>query len=304
MKPRDPQLSKLVEMQNPQKVLDEVKTIIFMVFSRFDFEPVNRLFKDVVKLFNGEYPGYRACSTHYHDLKHTTDAMLATTRLIHGAILHGEKISQNGAKLGIISSLMHDTGYIQKRSDRLGTGGKYTLTHIERSIEFMDKYFKKNNFSENDMENCRDILHCTGFKTNIREMQFKSKETEILGKILGTADLIGQIADRTYLEKLPFLYHEFKEANVAMYSSELDLFEKTLAFYDLTQKRLASELGGVNCFNIYHFKKRWHIDRDLYADAIEKNMEYLRYILKNRQKGHRNFLRREHYPQLLEKEGL
>ena len=66
MKPRETQLSKLVDMQNPQKVLDEVKTIIFMVFNRFDFEPVNRLFKDMVKLFNGEYPGYRACSTHYH----------------------------------------------------------------------------------------------------------------------------------------------------------------------------------------------------------------------------------------------
>ena len=304
MKPREAQLSKLVDMQNPQKVLDEVKIIVFMVFNRFDFEPVNRLFKDLIKLFQGEYPGYRACSTLYHDLKHTTDAMLAATRLIHGVILHGEKISQKGAALGIISSMLHDTGYIQKRGDNIGTGGKYTLVHIERSIEFMDKYFRENNFSEDDVGSCRDILHCTGFKTKINEIQFKSKETEILGKILGTADLIGQLADRTYLEKLPFLYHEFKEANVKMYASELDLFEKTLAFYDFSQQRLATELGGINRFNIHHFKKRWQIDKDLYADAIEKNMRYLRYILKNRHKGLRSFLRREHYPQLLEEKGL
>ena len=301
MKPNELQLSKFVDMQNPQKVLAEVKTIVFMIYKRFDFKPVNRLFNDIVKLFDGDYPDYRACSTDFHDLKHTTDAMLATTRLIHGAILQGEEISQNGTALGIISSLLHDTGYIQKRGDDSGTGGKYTLVHIERSIEFMDKYFTKNNISNDEFEKCETILHCTGFKTHINDIQFKSKETEILGKILGTADLLGQMDDRTYLEKLPFLYHEFKEANVDMYSSELDLFEKTLDFVDISQKRIAAELGGVNRFSIHHFKRRWDIDKDLYADAIEKNMKYLKYILQNREKGHRSFLRREGYPQLLKK---
>jgi len=304
MNPHKFEIAKLVDTQNPQQVLDEVKTIVSMVFTRFDFEPVNRVFNDILKLFGGEYRGYRACSTEYHDLKHTTDATLATTRLIHGAVVNSEKYSQKGALLGIISSLLHDTGYIQKCGDDSGTGGKYTLVHIERSIDFMHKYFRKNNFSKDDFEICRNILRCTGFKTKINEIRFKSKETEILGKILGTADLLGQMADRTYLEKLPFLYYEFKEAKMDMYSSELDLFEKTLEFYDFTQKRFDTELGGVNRFSIRHFEKRWNIARDLYADAIEKNMNYLEHILKDRQKGHRSFLRRGRYPQLLEKSGL
>jgi bifunctional pyridoxal-dependent enzyme with beta-cystathionase and maltose regulon repressor activities len=81
-----PQLSRLVDMSDPHRVFDEVKTILSMSFSEFDFETLNRVFEDVVRLFRGEYPGYRECTTEYHDLKHTTDTFMAMTRLIHGAL--------------------------------------------------------------------------------------------------------------------------------------------------------------------------------------------------------------------------
>jgi hypothetical protein len=107
------------------------------------------------------------------------------------------------------------------------------------------------------------------------------------------------MADRTYLEKLPFLYHEFREANIDTYSSVMDLFEKSLDFYATTRKRFAEELGGVNRFARPHFKNRWNIDRDLYADAIEKNMAYLKHVLKNREKDLPSLLRRGGYLKFL-----
>ena len=136
MKADQVQISELVGMEDPHSVLDEVEHIVFTIFPEFDFEPVNRAFGDVVKLFRGEYPGYRKCNTEYHDLKHTTDAMLAMMRLTHGAILRGEALCQKHVTLGLLSSLFHDTGYIQTSDDDLGTGAKYTLVHIQRSIEF------------------------------------------------------------------------------------------------------------------------------------------------------------------------
>jgi len=51
------QISRLVDTEDPQSVLDEVEHIVFRIFPEFDFEPVNRAFGDVVKLFRGEYPG-------------------------------------------------------------------------------------------------------------------------------------------------------------------------------------------------------------------------------------------------------
>lgn len=298
------QISQLINTENPQSVLNEVKTIVLMIFPEFNFEPVKRVFEDVVKLFRGEYPGYRKCNTEYHDLKHATDATLAMIRLIHGATLQGEAFGQKNITLGLISTLLHDAGYIQTLDDDSGTGAKYTLVHIQRSIEFMDKYFRGKNFSRGDFENCCDILECTGLNTKINEIKFKSREIELLGKMLGTADLLGQMSDRTYLEKLLFLFYEFREGNVTGYTSELDLLKKTPKFYDITKNRFASELGSVNRYLIYHFKKRWNIDRDLYEDAIEKSRNYLESILKNHEKEYRKHLRRGGIVKKLEEKGI
>ena len=38
-----------------------------------------------------------------------------------------------------MSALMHDIGYIQEQSEQ-GTGGQYTLEHVERSAAFFERY--------------------------------------------------------------------------------------------------------------------------------------------------------------------
>ncbi|NVM25221.1 MAG: hypothetical protein HWN70_04800, partial [Desulfobacterales bacterium] len=74
------QLSRIVNMEDPQSVFDEVRAIVLMMFQEFDFETLDRVFGDIVRLFRGEYPGYRKCTTQYHDLKHATDTFLAMAR--------------------------------------------------------------------------------------------------------------------------------------------------------------------------------------------------------------------------------
>jgi hypothetical protein len=112
------------------------------------------------------------------------------------------------------------------------------------------------------------------------------------------------MADRIYLEKLLFLFYEFKEGGVMGYDNELDLLKKTIDFYTMTQKRFAIELGGVNEYMRYHFKARWNLDRDLYMEAIEKNISYLQYVLKNHEKDYRDHLRRGSMVKKLDKKRL
>ncbi len=100
------------------------------------------------------------------------------------------------------------------------------------------------------------------------------------------------MADRTYLEKLLFLFYEFKEGGVMGYDNELDLLKKTIDFYAMTQKRVAHELDSVNEYIRYHFKARWNLDRDLYMEAIENNINYLKFLLENHEKDYRDHLRR------------
>ncbi|MBU1183205.1 MAG: hypothetical protein ABIJ52_03465 [Pseudomonadota bacterium] len=285
-------VSQLVDLSDHQQVLEEVQIITRLISPSFDFKYVIKVFWDVETLFRGEYPGYRACNTEYHDIRHTHQVLLGILRLMHGAFISGIRFSEKEINIGLIGSMMHDTGYIQKSSDETGTGAKYTMIHIQRSIGFIQKYFAGNAYFEDSIPDFTDILNCTGLTTMTPEIKFSSSNVALLGKMLGTADLLGQMSDRLYLEKLLFLYLEFHEAGIKGFTSEFNLLEKTIGFYEMTQKRLADELGGVKDYAIHHFRERWHIDRDLYVDAINNNIEYLKKLLIDHPDDYLSFLRR------------
>ncbi len=274
------QLSKFVNMYDPHCVFDEVKTVLCMAYPNIGLELLTRVFRDITDLFHGKYNGYQHCNTKYHDLHHTSDAFLAMARLVHGAILEKEKISEEYAILALITTLMHDVGYIQTDDDITGTGAKYTEVHVDRSIKFMEKYFEKNAFPKEQIKTCSDMLLCTGVHAKIDDIKFSTREAELLGKMLGTADLVGQMSDRTYIEKLPFLFHEFRESNINIYKNELDLIIKTVDFYHTIKIRLAKDFGNVISFFPAHFKARYGISKNLYEEAIKSNMKHLKNHIK------------------------
>jgi len=285
----------LIDMEDPLSVLEEVKSILFLVFPQFDFDPLKFVFEDVVRLFMGQYPGYQECTTDYHDLEHTTDTFLAMARLVHGATVAEQRFSPRGVTLGLVTALLHDTGYIQTLDNGAGTGGKYTTVHIDRSIEFLEKYLK-GQASPQEIEYCNAILKCSGLEVDFDGIYFVSREHKTLGKMLGTADLMGQMANRAYLEKLLFLYHEFNEAGIPGLESELALLKNTPGFFEATMARIRHEFGNVHNYMLPHFETRWHIKKDLYQLAATNNIRYLEIILKDHQKNYRDQLRRRILP--------
>jgi hypothetical protein len=290
MGPEEVKLKRLTYLEDPLDFLKESEKIVFLMFPQFDFSLIRRVFADIERLFSGKYPGYRGCTTRYHDLNHTLHCFLLTARLIHGAFVNGIVFKEEDVVLGLISALMHDTGYIQLVGDRTGTGGKYTLVHVERSIEVMEKYFNNNRLELKDFMFCRDCVKCTKINIKIKNIQFKSYEHEILGKILVTDDLIGQMADRHYLIKLPFLYEELKEGGVSIFTNDLDLFKATPGFWEFTKKRFITEYGNVDRYLRDHFRVRWGIDQDLDREAIERNIKYLKFILDHHEADYRGYI--------------
>ena len=283
-------LKTLAYLEGPLEFLEETEKIVSLMFPQFDFYSIRKVFADIKKLYSGKNPEYRRCNTGYHDLNHTMHCFVVMAKIMHGAFINGIIFTKKYVTLGLISALMHDTGYIQSKEDRTGTGGKYTLSHIERSIEFMEKYFKAKSYSLSDFIFCRDCLRCTGINVNIKEIQFESHEHEIIGKILGTADLIGQMADKKYLEKLTFLYEEFREGGVPCFNSELDLIKATPDFWELTKQRFVTEFGNVESYLRDHFKDSLGIDRDLLREVIERNMRYLKFIMEYHEANYRRYL--------------
>ena len=141
----------------------------------------------------------------------------------------------------------------------------------------MKKYLSSKNFSPVDLEDCSNCIQATILSLPVKDIQFRSEEIKILGQIVGAADLLAQMADRNYLEKLLLLFQEFEEAGIPGFDSELELLQKTEDFYNfVAQKRLSDDLGGVSSSMLFHFKSRWETDRDLYEESISKNIEYLK----------------------------
>ena len=289
---KDIQLYNLIPIDSPQAVLDEVISIHALISPEFDTAPVTSAFNMTVNLYRGKYPGYRSCNTEYHDLNHTVETFLAMARLIHGAVLDGEIFTNSHITLGLITALLHDAGYIQEEHDQEGTGSKYTTTHVQRSMEFLERHGSELGLSYEEINAGRAIILCTDLAVDISSIVFTSVKVELLGKMLGSADLLAQMADRTYLEKLLFLYPEFKEAGVGDYESEVDLLQKTLGFYDFIAQRLKTTLDATDRFMNSHFRSRWEIKENLYRVAIENQRNYLKQILEIQDSDPRDHLRR------------
>lgn len=286
-------MTDLVDMDNHEEIFNEVKIILKLIDPQFDFIHIDKAYSIVNTLFNGGYPGFRGCNTEYHDLFHTNEIMLAMTRLIHGAMIEGVDLTEKHINLGVISALMHDTGYIQRAGDKTGTGAKYTMSHIQRSVDFTRLVYGNDPYFSGESRNFSNILFCTGLNTRVGDIHFSSPQMKLLGQMLGTADLMGQMADRHYLEKLLHLYSEFVEGKVPGFESEYDLLKKTTGFYEVTKKRFADELGGVSRYAISHFRVRWRKDEDLYGEQITRNIAYLEWVLDKYPSDYRKHFRRK-----------
>jgi hypothetical protein len=284
------QLALILDCEKPEAVINEVQTIFFHSYKLESFEKIESAFTQICSLFNGTFKGYRGCNTEYHDLKHTLDAFLATARLIDGRNLTSGILNERKSVNILLAALLHDTGYIQDDFDNEGTGAKYTAVHVKRSIEFTEKNASRLQLSETDISEISSFIACTGLKSDY--ISTLSGEDRLGGSILGTADLIGQMSDRAYLEKLLFLYYEFSEAGMEGFDTTFDILRKTLAFYESTMDRLDNPLMKCYDFAQHHFKSRIGMDENLYMTAIEKQMDYLKSIINDESTNFRNKLKR------------
>jgi len=284
--------SNLLSMDSNQEVLEEVLYILSLFSPYFDTKPVSDAFTTTVKLFKGIYPGYRASNTEYHDLRHTTDTLLAMARLTHGAVLNGMSLTDRNICVGLIAALLHDSGYVQEEHDKEGTGAKYTVNHVQRSMDLLEYLGAEFKLTGKEIIAGRMMIQCTDLAEDVTTIIFPGAEIELLSKLLGAADLLAQMADRMYLEKLLFLYRELKEAGVGGYADEVDLLKRTVGFYDFIARRLEILLNGNDRFMISHFESRWQINENLYQKSIERQRNYLKHILKKSDSDPLDYLKR------------
>lgn len=264
---------------DPQIVWEKLTAIILRVNPDYDFTLIRAVYDDVQRLFRGEYPGYSPIKTLYHDQAHTLEVLLCGVRLLHGVHVSGERLTDEEVTLIMLAILMHDVGYAQRKGEESGTGAQYTQTHVQRGIEFMRHYFAERQWPERVVRVVTEMILGTEHNRPFGRIEFQDERSCMLARIVATADITGQMADRIYLEKLLFLYLEFKEAKFGSYQSMYDLLCQTNRFYEMTREKLDGSLGGIYKKLEFHFKDTMGIARNYYQESIEKNMAYLSKVI-------------------------
>ena len=275
-----------INTTDPDAVTREVCGIYENLYQKAEPGKIGQAFEDVTLLYRGEYPGYHACDTSYHDIQHVLDVTLAMARLMNGAVraTHAGVLSDRLFSFGIVTALYHDCGYIRHRKDtRHANGAEYTKTHVSRGGRFLEDYLAKLGMGEFAPVASR-TLHFTGYEVPVEKIRI-DPEYRLIGNLLGSADILAQMADRCYLEKCyDRLYPEFVSGGIArqptpdgkeqvIFASGADLIYQTPRFYHSAQKRLRVDLGGYCDYVENHFG-----GENLYFTELDKNIEHARKI--------------------------
>lgn len=269
----------LYDLSQPQALWQQAAELAKRIVPGADLTPAAKVYATVLQLFDGSYPGYRAIATPYHDRDHTLEIFMCSLCLMHGLKLSGEAIDEQALLAGMIGALLHDSGYAQTDDDLDGTGAKYTLEHVQRGIAFMHRRAADFGLSP-ALEAAVDcVMQCTDHRVNPANVAFPDPTSRLIGLAVGSADLVGQMSDRTYLEKLLYLYVEFKEAKIGDYRGMYDLLCKTSVFYQFVKNRLETDLHGVYEHLNAHFRAEAADAVNYYATSIAKNFKYLDSVL-------------------------
>jgi hypothetical protein len=276
-----------VNTTDPQDVSREICRIYQDLYQQATPEDLGSAFADLARLYRGEYPGFYECDTDYHNVQHVLDVTLGMARLMDGCVraTSGDILGERLFRFGIVLALYHDCGYIRHRKDtRHANGAEYTPTHVSRGGRFLQEYLPRIGMADLAPAASR-VIHFTGYEVPVDQIRVPGPEFRLIGNLLGSADILAQMADRCYLEKCyDRLYPEFVRGGIArkrledgseeiIFSSAADLIFKTPRFYQGATKRLKQDLGGAYTYVEEHFG-----GQNLYFDELEKNISHARAI--------------------------
>jgi len=282
-----------VQVSSPPAVLAAVEALYRPTWPGVSLDPLARAFGHFERLFAGQVEGFHGVDTVYHDRQHTLDITLALARLIVGYERQQPQAARLGsarAIVGVITGLFHDVGYLRRADDHASrNGAEFTRTHVSRGARFLEEYLPTLGFTA-WVPVATEIIHFTGYEVPFARIEANVADPRdiLVGHLLGTADMIAQMADRCYLEKCrDRLYAEFVLGGVALpfsdgspqvkYASGLDLLRQTPEFVsEVRVKRLDGDFRAA-----YRHLEILFGGRNPYIEAIDRNIEYLRQVLRS-----------------------
>ena len=277
-----------VSIADARAIRLEVEQILVATFGaeRLDLALLHAGFELVDRLFAGTHPGYLACDMPYHDLRHSLDTALITARIVAGCVRDGSgaagSITAEQGLLGVLLALLHDVGYLRETAEATLVGPQLMPEHEARGVRFAARWLRTTTLAGSAP--LATLIEATRLGTDC-ERVFATHDASAVavGSMLGSADLVSQIADPWYIERC--YHHLYPELVLArldrrrlpcggeepIYRDALDLVAKTRGFCEaVIRDRLRSSFHPVA-----HGLAAYFGGADPYADAIGRNLDRL-----------------------------
>ncbi|HIJ77805.1 MAG: GAF domain-containing protein [Desulfobulbaceae bacterium] len=225
---------------------------------------LEKLFADIADLYAGKWSSHEACQVTYHNLEHAIDVSLAVARMISGwnQIEKDRFLPQDLFVMAMAAAFFHDSGYIKDKGDHQGHGGKFTLIHVDRSCKIASEYLTKNNWPLKDIEAISKIISITDYsKKPELDLIFSDEQCKIIGQMVATADLVAQMADIHYLQRIDDLFAEFQE--VYQFEKTETLAEKGTKVYSSVQEIKSGTISFYEHFVVPTLRRMGRMDRYL-----------------------------------------
>ncbi len=260
--------------------LDEITFLAAKICPSIDLGLIREVDNDLTAIFSDSFLHFPENTVRYHNLRHSQMVVLASARLFHGLHCKHIHVSPETLFKGLLAAYFHDTGMLPQERDQAHSNGQYIAEHETRSILFLEKYVTQKGFTQDISRDCATIIRYTDLDSDPATFDYHSHEIQLAGQVVGSADILAQMADRYYLECLPLLFDEQQAGGINQHNSARELMEDTEKFYhNVVLKRLSTTFSNTSLAMQTHFREMYKLDRNLYLENIVKNVNYLKKII-------------------------
>lgn len=215
----------------------------------------------------------------YHNVEHTTHVTLVGLQILRGKQERERSVSPEAWSNTVIALLCHDIGYVRGlcRNDTdaalatgvdnqmyrtvVGTSDAVLMPiHVNRGKRFIEEHFFDSDLVDTQFVNA--CIERTRFP--VPDDAWYAQTADFPG-LVRAADLIGQLSDPRYLNKLSAIFYEFEEVGfnqVLGYARPGDLLNNYPGFFD---KSVAPYIG-VGASYLEHTAEGRDVLSHLYAN--------------------------------------
>jgi hypothetical protein len=193
--------------------------------------------------------------------------------MLHGLHLAGQGLDGDHIDAALIGALMHDVGYLMSDEEASGTGAQFTASHVMRGVEFTRRHLA--DLPAEVLEATTKVIMLTDHRKHPDWVTFDNLQQQRAAYATATADLIGQMANREYLERRAAAVFRIRGSPDGRLRRHPRPAGKDHGLLPHDQGAPGPGPERLSACLARHFAEQQGTERNFYQESIDRNLDYL-----------------------------